>query len=254
MILVRGSVRIASLVALGLVAMTSARPAEAADSPEAMSVMGRPHTIAIGEAGIIVLPTAPISPSNRGGSTPIGTVGSGDATLETGIHLLYRTNRSWAFGAEALFAPNPTSDRNAGGANGLERTHSRSYLFMGAEGRYFPFHLRWFEAWVGAVAGGVVILDRFTTNTQTAVPSFLGSNTVTVSTEGFAVGLQAGADYLITDQWVVGLAFRADQWFLPAEKPFSQETSCDPLGDCPTLKGDVTAFDFGITIGYQIPL
>lgn len=250
----RASVGAPSAIALGLVALTSARPAEAADSLEPSSVMNRPHTIAIVDAGIIVLPTAPISPSNRGGSTPIGTVGNGDATIETGLHLLYRTNRNWAFGAQATFAPNPTSDHNAGGAIGLERSHSRSYLFMGAEGRYFPFHLRWLEAWVGAVAGGVVISDRFTTETQVQVPSFLGTNTVTVSTEGFGLGVQVGADYLITDQWVVGLAFRADQWFLPAEKPFSQETSCDPLGDCPTLKGDVTAFDFGITIGYQIPL
>jgi opacity protein-like surface antigen len=244
----------AGLIALTGVASTAAGRAEAADSPEANSVMGRPHTMAIGEAGIIALPSAPISPSNRGGSTPLGTVGNGDATIETGLHLLYRTNRSWAFGAAAIFAPKPTSDPNARGASNLDRSHSRSYLFMGAEGRYFPFHLRWLEAWVGAAAGGVVISDRFTTNSPVAVPSFLGTNTVTVSTEGFALGVQAGADYLITDQWVVGLAFRADQWFLPAEKPFSQETSCDPLGDCPTLKGDITAFDFGITIGYQIPL
>lgn len=242
------------MAAAALVGSTLAARADAADPVEAASVMARPHTIAIAEAGIIVLPTAPISPSNRGGSTPLGSVGNGDATIETGIHLLYRTNLSWAFGASAIFAPKPTSDTNAGGANQLERTHSRSYLFMGAEGRYFPFHIRWFEAWVGAAAGGIVISDRFATNTQVQVPSFLGTNTVNVSTEGFAVGIQAGAEYLITDQWVVGLAFRADQWFLPAEKPFSQETSCDPLGDCPTLKGNVTAFDIGITVGYQIPL
>jgi len=240
--------------ALGLVAATFAGRTAAADPVEATSVMGRPHTIAIAEAGIIVLPTAPISASNRGGSTPLGPVGNGDATIETGIHLLYRTNRSWAFGASAIFAPNPTSDHNAGGASQLERTHSRSYLFMGAEGRYFPFHLRWLEAWVGAAAGGIVISDRFETNIPVTVPSFLGTNTVTVSTEGFAIGVQAGVQYLITDQWVVGVALRADRWFLPAEKPFSQETSCDPLGDCPTLTGDVAAFDFGITVGYQIPL
>jgi len=241
-------------VAAGLTAVTWTARAHAGDAVEPTSVMGRPHTIAIAEAGIIVLPTAPISPSNRGGSTPLGSVGNGDATIETGIHLLYRTNRSWAFGASAIFAPKPTSDPNAGGASELERTHSRSYLFMGAEGRYFPFHLRWFEAWVGAAAGGMIISDRFTTNTAIAVPSFLGTNTVTVSTEGFAAGVQAGADYLITDQWVVGLAFRADEWFLPAEKPFSQETSCDPLGDCPTLTGNVAAFYLGISVGYQIPL
>jgi hypothetical protein len=107
---------------------------------------------------------------------------------------------------------------------------------------------------VGATAGSIIIADRFTTDDVPAVPTFLGTPTVTVSTEGFSVGIQAGADYLITDQWVVGFALRADRWFLPAEKPFSQETSCDPLGDCPTLTGSVAAFEGGITIGYQLPL
>lgn len=246
----------APVAAAAVIAMTVLPVrADAADPVEATSALGRPHTIAIAEAGIIVLPTAPISASNRGGSTPLlGPVGNGDATIETGIHLLYRTNWNWAFGASAIFAPKPTSDSNAGTATGLQRTHSRSYLFMGAEVRYFPFHLKWFEAWIGAAAGGVVISDRFETNNVPQVPSFLGTNSVTVSSEGFAVGAQLGASYLITDQWVVGLAFRADRWFLPSQKPFSQETSCDPLGDCPTLTGDVEAFTFGITVGYQIPL
>jgi len=217
-------------------------------------VLDRPHTIAVLEAGIIALPSAPISASNRGGSTPLGSVGNGDATVQTGIHLLYRPSRDWAVGAGAIFAPHPTSDDNYLAPSLPKRTHSRSYLFLGGEGRYYPFHTRWFEAWVGATAGSIIIADRFTTDDVPAVPTFLGTPTVTVSTEGFSVGIQAGADYLITDQWVVGFALRADRWFLPAEKPFSQETSCDPLGDCPTLTGTVAAFEGGITIGYQLPL
>ena len=82
----------------------------------------------------------------------------------------------------------------------------------------------------------------------------LGDNTVTVSTEGFAIGVDIGADYLITDKWVIGIALRADRWILPQEKPFSQQTSCDPLGDCPTLTGNVAAFELGITAGYRLAL
>jgi hypothetical protein len=82
------------------------------------------------------------------------------------------------------------------------------------------------------------------------VPSILGTNTVTVSTEGFSVGIQAGADYLITDAWVLGLALGADQWLLP----FSPDNSCDPIRDCPTLTGSVRAFEVGVTVGYRIPL
>ena len=65
---------------------------------------------------------------------------------------------------------------------------------------------------------------------------------------------QTGADYLITDQWVIGIALRADRWILPTQKPFSQESSCDSLGDCPTLTGSAAAFEMGVTVGYRIPL
>ena len=189
------------------------------------SLLDRPHTIAELEAGIITLPTAPISPSNRGGVTPLGSIGSGDSTVQTGLHLLYRPVREWAFGAGALFAPRPTTNTNAGGASGLSRSHSRSYLFLGGEGRYFPIHSRWFEGWFGLSTGAIIIADRFSNNSVPPVPSLLGDNTVTASTEGFAFGAQIGGDYLINDSLVVGLALRADRWFLPAEKPFSAQTS-----------------------------
>ena len=84
--------------------------------------------------------------------------------------------------------------------------------------------------------------------------SAIAALTALGSVEDRVKGLQAGADYLITDQWVVGLALRADRWVLPAQKPFSQESSCDALGDCPTLTGGVTAFEMGVTVGYRIPL
>jgi hypothetical protein len=218
------------------------------------SPLDRPHTVAQLEAGIIALPNAPVSAAYRGGVTPLGPVGNGDATLQTGLHLIYRARPEWAIGAGALFAPRPTSDPNAGQASGLHRTHSRSYLLLGGEGRYVPLRSRWIEAWFGLTAGAVIIGDRFTTDNAPAVPSLLGTSTVTVSTEGFAVGLQLGADYLLTDEWSVGLALRGDRWILPSQKPFSQQTSCDPIGDCPTLTGSVAAFEIGLSVGYRIPL
>jgi len=218
-------------------------------------LLDRALTVAELEGGILVLPNAPISPANRGGATPIGAVGNGDATVQTGIHVLYRPTRWWAIGASALFAPNPTSDPNySGGASKLQRTHSRSYLFLGGEARFYPLRLGSFAGWLGVTAGGLIIADRFGTNSGPAVPSLLGTKIVNVSTEGAAVGLQLGADYLITDRVVVGLALRADRWFLPAQKPFSQESSCDALGDCPTLTGSVDAFEIGLKVGYQVPL
>jgi hypothetical protein len=236
-------------------AVSTATAAFAQERPQERSwLLDRPHTVAQLEAGVLALPNAPISPTNRGGATPLGSVGSGDATLETGIHLLYRPNGDWAIGAGAMFAPKPTTDPNFGGASGLRRAHSRSYLFLGGEARYFPLRSRWFEGWFGLTAGAIIIADRFTTDTGNEPPPILGTTAETVSTEGFAIGIQIGGDYLITDHWVVGLALRADRWVLPNEKPFSQESSCDAIGDCPTLTGSVAAFEGGVTLGYRIPL
>ncbi|MFO0676664.1 MAG: hypothetical protein U0169_09025 [Polyangiaceae bacterium] len=208
----------------------------------------RPHTVALVEAGIIALPNAPISSGQRGGSTPLGRIGEGDATVQTGLHLLYRATPVWAFGASALFGPSPTSDNQYGGLGGLRRTHSRSYLLLGADVRYFPLSLKWVEFWLGLTGGGVVIADRFTTDDAPNVPTILGQKDVTVRTEGLAVGAQAGVDWMFSDRFVAGLAVRGDRWFLP------NTPGCTSIGDCATLVGIVSAIEVGLTVGYRIPL
>jgi hypothetical protein len=252
---VRGVRGVRALDALAAVAVScafTAGTARADDTQQAPSLLDRSHTVAEAEAGIIALPTAPISASNRGGSTPIGAVGNGDATIEIGAHILYRADRAWAIGAGATFAPNPTSDRNYGGASGLIRTHSRSYLFLGGEIRYFPFRSRWIEFWVGATGGTIVVADRFTNNSAPPVPSLLGTNQITVNTGGLSLGGETGLDYLITDSFKAGLSVRGDWWLLPNED--RQVSSCDAIGDCPTLHGAVAAFELGVSVGYRIPL
>jgi hypothetical protein len=215
------------------------------------SLLDRPHTLLDLDVGIIALPNAAISESNRGGATPFGTVGNGDATVLTGVHILYRATREWAFGAGALFAPRPTSDSNyGGGIGGVAITHSRSYLTMGAEARYFPLRSRWLEGWFGLTVGGVIISDRYTEPNAPQVPPILGNNSVTASTEGFGVGFEIGGDYLLTDRWVIGLTLRADRWFLPGVS----NSSCTANGFCPTLSGAVAAFELGLSVGYRIPL
>lgn len=226
-------------------ASTKAPPAPA----EALArIIDRPHTVAEIEAGIIALPTAPISPGQRGGDTPFGTIGRGDATLQTGLHVLYRPNRDFAVGAGALFAPSPTSDSEYGGLRGLPRTHSRSYLFLGGEARYIPIHYKYFEAWGGVSVGGVIVADRFTTETSTPVPTILGTTEVTIRTEGLAFGLQLGANYYMSENWIAGLNLRGYRWILP-ESP-----RCSSIGDCATLTGSIEAFELGLTIGYRLPL
>lgn len=211
-------------------------------------IIDRPHTVAELEAGIIALPTAPISAGQSGGNTPFGTIGRGDATMQTGLHVLYRWDRSWAAGAGVLFAPFPTSDTEYGGLRSLPRSHSRSYFFIGGEGRYIPLHYKFLEAWVGVSVGGVVIADRFKTDAGDKVAPILGTKEVTVRTEGFAFGLQLGGNYYLSENWIAGLNFRIYRWMLP-ETP-----RCSSIGDCATLSGPVEALELGLTIGYRLPL
>ncbi len=262
--------RVASIAvasALCAATTTSARadedPSQAAGAgvvqTTGMSILDRPHTIAVAEVGIIALPNAPISVANRGGPIPLGAFDRGDQTLQTSIHLLYRGARDWVVGATGLLAPRPSTDSSyeGPGATGtlLSRTHARSYLFLGVEGRYVPLRSRYFELWVGTALGAVIIADRFTTNDGERVPTILGTKEVTVRTEGFGLGVTAGADYLLSDQWVVGLGLRADRWLLPTTKSASAKDSmCSSIGDCPTISGTVEAFVFGLTIGYRILL
>jgi opacity protein-like surface antigen len=224
------------------------KPSDEATEAALSRIVDRPHTVAELEVGIIALPTAPISAGQSGGDTPFGTIGRGDATLQTGIHVLYRWERRFAVGAGVLFAPLPTSDTEYGGLRSLPRTHSRSYFFLGGEGRYVPLHYRFLEAWVGLSVGGVVIADRFITDAGDRVAPILGSKEVTVRTEGFAFGVQVGASYFLSENWIMGATFRGYRWLLP-ETP-----RCSSIGDCATLSGTVEALELGLTVGYRLPL
>jgi hypothetical protein len=251
--------RFASRTAVVATALTAASAASAAETPQddeeihknepLHRIIDRPHTVAELEAGIIALPNAPISPGQRGGDTPIvGKIGRGDATLQTGIHVLYRWNRSYAIGAGAIFAPRPTSDEQYGGLSSLPRTHARSYLFLGGEGRYVPVHYNYFEAWVGLSGGAVIVADRFTTQAGDTVPSIVGTPDVTIRTEGAAIGAQVGGSYYLSENWIAGANLRGYHWILPETR------QCSSIGDCATLGGSVQVFEFGLTIGYRLPL
>jgi hypothetical protein len=235
--------------------VVATRPALADDndpnkpSESWLNFIERRHTLAILESGIIVLPNAPVSQSQHGGDIPIvPPVGQGDATIQIGIHILYRPARDWAFGAHFFFDPRPTADTEYGGLSGLPRTHSRAYFFVGGEVRYIPLHARAIEGWLGAQGGGVIIADRFTTNAGPQVPAIFGNPEVSLSTEGFFLGGQIGVDWFISERIVAGLVTRYNHWILP------EQPKCSPILDCTTLTGGVDSIDFGFTLGYRISL
>ena len=235
-------------LALGVAALSLAPSARADDDKSWIDYISRSHTIALLEAGIIVLPNAPVSQSTYGGDLPFTPVGQGDATIQLGIHILYRPWKDWAFGASFFFDPRPTADTEYGGLSGLTRTHSRSYFLIGGEGRYIPLHTRAFEGWLGAQAGVVIVADRFTTNAGSDKPAIFGDREVSLSTEGFFFGGAIGGDFYITDRFVVGLVTRYNHWILP------EQPKCSPILDCTTLTGGVDSIDFGFTLGYRISL
>jgi hypothetical protein len=240
--LARAGVAAAALVAFGV----TPRVARAQEEDLAARVLARSHVTAELETGIIALPNAPISAAHEGGSTPFGALGKGDATVLVGGHIVYRFAHDFAFGAGFLLGPKPTADSET--INGIPRTHSRSYMVVGAEGRYVPIHYKWAEAWLGLSAGGVIVADRFDTNTAQNVPPVIGTNEVTIRTEGFSIGVEAGLSWLFAERIELGFAGRADRWVLPNSQ------ACSPLGDCATLTGSVAAFQLGLTLGYRLTL
>jgi len=164
------------------------------------------------------------------------------------LQALFRGGRYWAVGAGARFGPSPTSDDQYGGATGLSRTHSRSYLWLGAEGRFIPLRFGKFEAWSGVVLGGIIVADRFVTNDGEKVPTVLGERPVTIATNGLSLGAQLGINWNFAERWTTGFALRTNVWFLP------QSRACSPILDCATLTGAVFAMEMGLSIGYRIPL
>jgi hypothetical protein len=92
------------------------------------------------------------------------------------------------------------------------------------------------------------VADRFSTDTTDKVPGILGTPDVTISTQGFAIGVQAGGSYYLSESWIAGANLRGYHWILPEDR------QCSPIGDCATLSGSVQVFEFGLTVGYRLPL
>lgn len=172
----------------------------------------------------------------------------GDSSLGLEAWQIFRANRSFAAGAGLLLGLTPTTAPPREDPPGVSRDHARRYFTVEATGRYYAFTAPTFEAWAGLSGGLVVVSDRFESTRGQSDKALVGPRGVTIRTEGYTVGVAAGAAYLFTESWSLGAALRYGSWFLP------EEPASSPFGDEASLRGQVNLISFGINLGYRVPL
>jgi hypothetical protein len=172
----------------------------------------------------------------------------GDTSFGLEIWQLYRAHPRLAFGAGAALALITTTDAPRSDPEGITRDHNRGYLTVEGIVRYYPYVERTIEAWVGLVAGLVVVSDSFKVQEETTEKALVGPRGTTIRTEGYTVGLAVGAAYALSPQWSLGANLRYGNWFLP------QDPERDVLGDEASLTGRNTMFALALGVGYRISL
>src|SRR4051794_23244867 len=150
----RTAATISVIVAFGFFARSAMADETASTrNAEATRTLDRPFTVAQIGIGLLTLPAADVCLHNR-------PCTKGDTSIEADMWQFYRASRNFSIGAGATVAIAPTVD-NPPTVAGIERTHTRSYFLVEAQGRYYPIHQPWIEAWVGVTAGGVIVSDRY---------------------------------------------------------------------------------------------
>lgn len=179
----------------------------------------------------------------------------GDTSLDLEAWQLYRANLRFAFGAGVALGLVPTTDAPRSepepveGEDPIERDHSRGYLTIEGIVRYYPFVGEDWEAWGGLTGGLLVLSDTFATPAgKYEDKALVGPRGITIRSEGYTIGLAAGAAYSLAANWSLGGTLRYGNWFLPSEP------ERDALGDQASLTGRNTMFALGINIAYRVAL
>ncbi len=205
-----------------------------------------PHAAFQLGVGMLALPAAeacpvsgPTGPECEPAETALGFALQSMARVE---EFGFGAGITWAFGLR------PTT---GAGHESLERQHSRSYFLVEGHFRYYLPRLAIWDSWVGASTGGVIVNDSWTTVADRepyADTDFVGPRAVTLHTEGFVLALGVGVDWRFAKRWKFGTHLRYSNWLLPTER----ETS--PLRDLASLAGRVDSLDFGLVVGYLLPI
>lgn len=230
------------LACLAFASVARADETASTRSAAAARTLDRPHTMAELGLGMLTIPNADVCLRDR-------PCTKGDTSIEIDVWQLYRANRDFAVGAGATIALRPTTDSFRAAAGGYDRSHTRSYFLVEAQGRYYALHLDWVETWIGATAGGVIISDRYTIEGgDTPEHALLGPSASTVRTEGGTLGLLVGANWTFAPNWTFGGSIRYARWFLP------KTAATTSFGDVATLTSQQGVIDVGIAVGYRIAL
>ncbi|MCC6217410.1 MAG: serine/threonine protein kinase [Polyangiaceae bacterium] len=226
-------------------------PAPAATRPDTqdgrLAQLGldeRPSGLAEFGVGALTLPGADVC-----GTRDVTGCVRGDASFALDIRQLYRARPDLAFGAGLTLGLIPSAAPPIADPEGIERDHTRRYFVLEGLARYYALRGRFVEAWVGPAAGLVVVSDRFD-GSRSSGPgaALIGPRAVVIRTEGWSVGIAAGASYRMTSHWSVGGAVQLSRWRLP------DTAATNVLGDESSITGAALVLQAGLDIAYRVSL
>jgi hypothetical protein len=222
-----------------------AEDADVGVDPWAASQLGPHAAIQLG-VGMLALPFAEACPV-EGPDGP--ECEPAETALGFGLNSLIRLE-DFGFGGGVTWAFGLRPSTGAG-TESLDREHSRSYLLVEGHFRYYLPRFAIWDAWVGASMGVVIVNDSWTTLSDRdpyADTDFVGPRAVTLRTEGFAAAIGAGLDWRFFKRWKFSTHLRYSNWLLPTER------AATPLGDLASLAGRVDTIDFGLVVGFLLPI
>jgi hypothetical protein len=127
----------------------------------------------------------------------------------------------------------------------VPRDHVRRYFNVEITGRYYIPITGVLEGWVGIRTGLGVVNDTFQSQQGLTDQALVGARGITILTQGGTLGLGAGLDAPVAQNWLVGGRVGIADWFLPGRP------ATDPFGDTASLRGVVTTVEFGVTLAYR---
>jgi hypothetical protein len=168
----------------------------------------------------------------------------GDQTLAVSAWPLFRFGR-FVLGAGVVVGLTPTTDAPRNDPPEIPRDHKRSYFTVEAASRYYIPLTESLEGFVGLNAGLVVVNDTFSSDKAVSDFALIGPQGATLLTEGATIGVGAGLNYKITDNWVLGGSLKLSSWFLP------REPDSTVFGDEASLNGRITTVELGLSVAYR---